>query len=31
MPLLNAVVIIVVVLWLLKAFGILGALNSVTV
>lgn len=27
----NAVVIIVVVLWLLKAFGILGALSSVTV
>jgi hypothetical protein len=28
---LNAVVVIVVVLWLLQAFGLLGSLNSVRV
>lgn len=28
---LNAVVVIIVVLWLLQAFGILGSLNSVRV
>ncbi len=28
---LNAVVIIIVVLWLLQAFGVLGSLNSVRV
>jgi hypothetical protein len=28
---LNAVVVIVVVLWLLQAFGLLGSLNSIRV
>jgi len=28
---LNAVVVIIVVLWLLQAFGVLGSLNSVRV